>query len=208
MKIAIRAKIIYILSHNRGAFWYTNTENFLNLDQHSRTLLKIESEFNRSDDEFIKSFKKKYSNSLPPSWMMMEVSSFGITSNLYSNLVSGKDKREIANYFGLRDKVFASWLHSIVYYRNVCAHHSRLWNREMRIQPEKPKNTTNQWLNNRDISNKKIYFALSIIIYLMNSINPNHTIPQKFNILLEKYANIDPKAMGFPKDWKDEPLWN
>jgi hypothetical protein len=25
--------------------------------------------------------------------------------------------------------------------------------------------------------------------------------------LLAEYPNIDTMAMGFPKDWQDEPLW-
>jgi abortive infection bacteriophage resistance protein len=47
-------------------------------------------------------------------------------SVMYSNLKPGREKREIANAFGLADKVFSSWLHSIVYLRNICAHHARL----------------------------------------------------------------------------------
>ena len=70
--------------------------------------------------------------------MMLEVSSFGVLSSLYSQLKPGRDKRDIANYFGLSDKALVSWLHCIVYLRNICAHHSRLWNREMRIQPVIP----------------------------------------------------------------------
>lgn len=44
--------------------------------------------------------------------------------------------------------------------------------------------------------------------FLMNKINPKHTIPDKFNHLLEEYPNIDVKAMGFPEGWSDEPLWS
>ncbi|MGE4307572.1 MULTISPECIES: Abi family protein [Bacteroides] len=29
----------------------------------------------------------------------------------------------------------ASWLHSIVYIRNICAHHSRLWNKVLGVRP-------------------------------------------------------------------------
>ena len=86
------------------------------------------------------------SASMPPSWMMFEFSSFGILSSLYSNLLPGKGRRDIANYFGLSDSVLESWLHSIVYLRNICAHHSRLWNKEMRIQPIIPRNPRNQFI--------------------------------------------------------------
>jgi len=162
--------------------------------------------------------KKLEIDLMPPSWMMFEISTFGILSNLYSNLLPGKGKLDIASYFGLTDNVLSSWLHSIVYLRNISAHHSRLWNREMRIQPIIPRNPHNQFINQKTIvspefgkphslNNNKTYFILSIIIYLMNVINPKHKVQSNFNTLLEKYPNIDTRAMGFPESWQNETLW-
>lgn len=207
IEVAIRAKMIYVLSHSRGTYWYQETNNFRNPIKHADTLSKIGGEYQRSDEQFIKAFQSKYSDSLPPSWMMCEVVSFGVLSNIYSNLSPGKNKRDIAAYFNIKDRVLVSWLHSIVYLRNVCAHHSRLWNRVMRIQPLVPRSTRGQWLSNTNIPNDRTYFVLSMIIYLMNSINPKHTIPNKFFDLLNKFPNIDTSAMGFPYDWRNEPLW-
>lgn len=208
IEVAVRAKMIYILSHSRGSYWYKDANNFKNPIKHADTLSKIGGEYKRSDEQFITAFQDKYKDSLPPSWMMLEIASFGVLSSLYSNFVSGKDKRDIANHFGVNDKTLGSWLHSIVYLRNVCAHHSRLWNRVMRIQPIIPRTTKNQWLNNSNIPNKRTYFVLSMLIYLMNTINPKHTIPNKFNALLNKYPNVDTAAMGFSSNWKNEPLWH
>src|SRR5690554_3067796 len=50
-------------------------------------------------------------------------------------------------------------------------------------------------------------FFLSMVIYLMNYINPKHSIQSKFKALLAKYLNIDIQAMGFPTTWQNEPLW-
>jgi abortive infection bacteriophage resistance protein len=99
IEVAVRAKMIYVLSHSRGAFWYLDSANFSNPVKHADMLSKIGLECSRSDEEFIQAFKNKYSDSMPPSWMMLEVSSFGILSSLYSNLVSGKDKREMRSSF-------------------------------------------------------------------------------------------------------------
>jgi hypothetical protein len=65
--------MIYILSHSRGAFWYLDSSNFANPVKHADTLSKIGTEYSRSDEEFIQAFNVKYSDSLPPSWMMLEV---------------------------------------------------------------------------------------------------------------------------------------
>jgi len=208
IEIALRAKMIYIFSHQFGPFWYTDPANFKNARIHSNTLDKIRTEYNRSDAQFIKAFKDKYQDPLPPSWTIFEVVSFGTVSHLYSSFKSGRSKREIADYFGLDDATLTSWFHGLAYVRNVCAHHSRLWNREMRVQPVKPRNPRNQWLKDTSVTNNRSYYILSIILYLLNSIDESNSMQSDFKSLLAKYPNIDPAAMGFPPNWEQEPLWN
>ena len=147
------------------------------------------------------------SNPFPPSFILLETTSFGALSRLYDILKSGKDKKDVAKSFGLPDKVFASWLHSLVYIRNLCAHHARLWNRQVGIKPLYPKHTHNAWINTNDVSNRRLYYVLSMIIYLLNTVNPNHTFNQKLENLFQKHKNVDRNAMGFPQNWHTEPLW-
>jgi len=217
IEVAIRAKMIYILSHEHGSFWYSNANLFSNVANHSTSVNKLKQEFTRSDEQFLVSFKKNYNEPLPPSWMLLEVSSLGNLSHFYKNLKPSKSKREIANYFGLDDNTFESWLHSIVYVRNVCAHHSRLWNRIMRITPTIPTSPSKTWLTTTIIKNNltgkvstinnRTYYFLSMMIYLLEVINPNHRFKDKLIDLLIKFPTIDPLAMGFPSTWMDEPLW-
>jgi RNase H-fold protein (predicted Holliday junction resolvase) len=46
-----------------------------------------------------------------------------------------------------------------------------------------------------------------MIAYLLNVIKRNNGFAQQLKALLAKYPNVDTRAMGFPVDWKDEPLW-
>lgn len=207
VEVAVRAKMIYILAHSYGAFWHTDPKYFSDGALHTKTIGKIKEEFRRSDAQFIRSFKKKYANPLPPCWTAFEIISFGSLSVLYSNLKPGRSKREVANWFGLDDRTFASWLHSLVYVRNVCAHHSRLWNRELRIQPRYPTSPSNQWLRNQTVDNHKIYYVLSMLLYLLQTLDNGHSLTHDFRQLLKKYPNIDTGAMGFPSTWETEPLW-
>ena len=207
IEVAIRSKLIYILSHQHGGIWYQDFKLFRNPVSHKRILEKLETEYKRSDEEFILAFKERYTDPLPPSWMLLEVTSFGTLSVLYSNLKPGPEKRKIAHAFGLADTVFSSWVHCIVYLRNVCAHHSRLWNRDMSIQPIMPRITDDRWLKNKSIPNNKPYFVLSMLVYFMDQIKQDNDIVSRIKELLAKYPNIDPHAMGFPNNWKDEPLW-
>ena len=207
IEIAVRSKMTHILSTAQNPFWIKDAALFSNQQVYGSTIDKIKEELDRSDEEFIIAFKSKYSNDFPPSFILLEITSFGALSRLYDNLKHGKSRKDIASMFGLSDKVFASWLHSFVYIRNVCAHHARIWNRWLRIQPLFPKNVPNIWLENKTTSNNRLYYVLSMIIYFLNTVNPEHSFKQKLNDLFEKYPNVDKRAMGFPVNWQDEPLW-
>ena len=167
----------------------------------------FEDEYNRSDEDFIVSFKAKYCNRFPPSWITLEITSLGTMSILYSNLKGGRCRRQIAKYFGVADTIMVSWLHTITYVRNICAHHSRLWNKTFGITPMMPRRTTFPFVTLPTKGTQHVYFVLCMILYLLNIINPSNTFRNKINVLLEEYPNIDIVAMGFPENWKEQPLW-
>lgn len=100
-----------------------------------------------------------------------------------------------------------SWLHTITYVRNICAHHSRLWNKTFGITPMMPRRTTFPFVTLPTKGTQHVYFVLCMIQYLLNIINPSNTFRNKINVLLEEYPNIDIVAMGFPENWKEQLLW-
>ncbi len=217
IEVAIRAKMIYILAHQYGSFWTNDPNLFSNQEKFSSTIFKLKEEYKRSREDFILAFKANYNDPLPPAWMILEISSFGSLSNLYQNLKPGRSKRAIAKHFGLDDGTFSSWLHSLVYLRNICAHHSRLWNKTLSISPTIPVKPFKQWLSVTTITdtrngtvstvNNRTYYILTMIVYLLQTVNPQHKFKEKFDALLKKYCNVDPAAMGFTSDWRNEPIW-
>lgn len=208
LEIAVRAKVAYHCSHDFGVNWLVSGENFNNPVKHARSLSRVVREVNQSDAEFVRAFSKNYSDPVPPSWIALEVCSFGTLSKLFENLRDGSTKRNIANDFGVADTVLVSWLHTLVYLRNVCAHHSRLWNRVMKIKPVHPRSPKYPWLQQKSIANNRSYFAFSIIQYLLRIVNPKSRFAEKLQNLLKEYPNINVRDMGFITEWKKEPLWN
>jgi len=208
IEVAVRAHMIYIISGYFGPFWIEDKAIFPNQTGYNEIIAKITSEYERSDEKFIEAFKYKYSNPLPPSWMLLEITSFGSLSLMYQHLKPGKTKREIADKFGLDDATFASWLHVMVYVRNVCAHHSRLWNRSFSIRPLKLQNPKNVWLQNRETSNARVFYFASALVYVLNIINPNNNFREKFIDLIKSFKIIDFNAMGFCDEWEKEALWS
>jgi len=208
IEIAVRSKMVYTLSLSNGSFWLEQKDLFSDFKEYTNTISKIIMEIDRSQESFIVSFRNGYSNSTPPAFMVFETTSFGTLSRIYKHLKLDTNKREIAHFFGLPSVVFESWLHSLVYIRNICAHHARLWNREIRIKPNLPiKISKNTWLSNKQVRRDRIYIILSMIIYLLNAIDPKHTFKQKLIDLFSKYPHINKNAMGFPQNWQKEVLW-
>jgi len=207
IEINIRSKMIYVLSTEYNPFWLGDEALFIDKNTHKNILSKIKMEVDRSDEHFILSFKSKFSNEIPPSFITLEILSFGTISKIYSNLKRNRAKKCIASEFALPDVVFESWLHSLVYIRNLSAHHARLWNRIFSVKPILPKSISNIWLSNVEVSNNRLFFFLSIMLYLSNAIEPKNTLKQDLYSLFEKYPSIDKAAMGFPAGWQKEPLW-
>ena len=206
IEVSIRTQLSYTLSDTAGIYWFVDSGNFRDGAAHSSLITKLQQELRRSDDEAIVAFGMNYSNPFPPSWTAMEITSFGTLSMLFRHLRAGHGRRNVAWFYGVADTVFESWMHSLVYVRNICAHHSCLWNRKMRISPLQPRRTSSPFLTH-PCSNSRVYYVLCIILYLLRAVNPENSLPRRFKALINKYPNVDTAAMGFPPNWKDEPLW-
>ncbi len=206
IEVSIRTKFSEIMASASDHFWYTNPSNFRNSQAHTGLLNSISRELSRSDDDQIVSFFRTYSNQWPPSWMAMEVSSFGTLSLLYKCVNTGTCKRDIAGYYGLRDTVFESWIHSLVYVRNICGHHSRLWNRNLRIQPITPRKCTRPFITT-PVRTNRVYYVMCIIKYLLNVIEPENKFTSQIMWLFVNHPSINKRALGIPDYWDMEVLW-
>lgn len=204
--VSIRTQLSLIMGDEAGIYWFENPDNFRNTSRHATLLTNLQSELRRSDDDAIVGFQQRYSNSFPPSWMTFEISSFGTLSMMYKWLNAGHARRKVARFYGLTDTVMESWLHSIVYIRNICAHHSRLWNRRLSINAVVPRNTHLPFINTPH-DTKRVYYILSIILYYLQAVNPQNTFVARFKSLLAEYPKVDTIAMGFPSNWGNETLW-
>lgn len=210
IEVSIRTSITYHLAHKCGPFVLLNKNNFHENFEHRIWLNQINEEINRSRERFIEHFKGKY-HGFPnlPVWMATEVLSFGSLSILYKGL-KNEDKREIAKKnYNLHPKTIANWLHFLTYIRNICAHHSRLWNKELAIRPTND-SLNELWLPPLTPRNDRSYIILLIIRYLLkitnNGKNWASSCEQLLNPILKQY-NWAYDSMGIPKDWLNHPLW-
>ncbi len=208
IEVYLRTQISYYHSQEYGAFGYLNINNLReNLQVEFDELHHdIRKEKYRSKEVFIRHFKKRYNSTDLPIWSVVEIISFGSLSKLFM-LLKEKEQNIVIENMGAANKyVFFKWFKALSSVRNACAHHSRLWNKTLGVSFEVPRNDdTFKYLKS---SQNKIFFALSVIEYILTSIGEDE-IDFKFKIkqLLQKYPSIDKSAMGFIDDWEDLEIW-
>ena len=207
IEIAIRSHIINITSDKlNDSFWITNNLHFINQQKYNKTIQLINNELDHSREDFIIHFKQKYTDTYPPAWILSEILPFGVLTNIFSNLKNKGIKKQIALQFGLQLKPFESWLTIITLTRNACCHHTRVWNKQNSIIPMEPKVISKSWIKT-PVSKLRIYYDLCIIKWFLNCISPNNDLTNKIIDILNKFPNMDIKAMGFPTNWLEEELW-
>ena len=208
IEVAVRSAIVNIGSEMTGnPFWMTDSSNFIDAQKFQRTMDLIDAEMHRSREDFIVHFKQTYSDAYPPAWILAEVLPFGVITNIFSNVKSSKIRKSVAQRFGLQVAPFDSWLTIVTLTRNSCCHHARVWNKQNTIRPMLPNRMTGSWIT-LPTDALRIYFNLCIIKYFLNIISPNNDMKAKIDALLADYPDIDTAAMGFPREWEKEPLWN
>ncbi|GHS98682.1 CAAX amino protease [Bacteroidia bacterium] len=208
IEVAIRSAMNNRFSHKlNDVFWMTNAEYFYNPTVFLKTLTLIQSEMDKTKEEFILHFQNKYINPYPPAWMISEIVTLGILCTTYNNLKSKNLRKKVANHFGLSVPVFASWIMILANLRNLCGHHVRLWNKEISIIPVDLQTPSFPWIDSSTTDMKRVYYRICMIKYLLFSVSPDNTFTEKLKSLLAQSPTIDIKAMGFPADWEKEPLW-
>lgn len=207
VEIAFREAVANITAEMSGdIYWTTNASHFRNQTVYSKTFALIQTEYNKSTEDFIKHFKDTYSEPFAPAWMISEIIPFGMTVQLYKNLSDQRIRKSIAKRFYLHPQAIESWITTLALTRNACCHHSRVWNKVNLIIPAEAKHITKPWIT-IPVAKERIYFNICIIKYFLDIISPNNDFKNKLIALFGYFPQIDIKAMGFPQEWQNEPLW-
>jgi len=193
IEISMRADISNTLGQ-LDPFSYLNPDHFdesfskrinkYGVTNHHKWLSRHAELINRSKEIFVKHNKEKYGLPLPV-WVASEVWDFGVLSKLYDGLK--KEHQDlISKKYGVNNgRIFASWLRSLNYLRNVCAHHSRLWNRNIIDQPKLPSHDEIPWVEHFEgISNFKArpFLLFCITHQLISAIQPNTKWGLRFKV--------------------------
>lgn len=211
VEVGVRTQLIYHFSHKYGAFGYYQRDNFpkLEVKHFDKWIKEIRDEASRSCEKFVEHFHGRYGDchSDLPLWMLGEIMSFGKVLTMF-NGVDDSIRKLIARHYGTEDEVLKSWLGTLNVIRNICAHHGRLWNRELGYKPYIPKKQKHpEWHIPVLIPQNRIFGILTILRYLLRTIAPQSKWETRLLDLLDEYPEISRWSMGFSDNWKESPLW-
>lgn len=108
------------------------------------------------------------------------------------------DKKVVAKSFGIGYTYLESWLESISYVRNICAHYGRLYNAKLSKTPILYKE-----YSQAGIGNNRIFGVLLCMKQILKSDRHWNLYVDQIELLIDKYEKVDVKTMGFPENWKE-----
>jgi abortive infection bacteriophage resistance protein len=219
IEVAIRSQVAYqVGSHDPIAYVKPDLlhETFTSfavsgaLSKHHIWLTKQAGLLSRSKEDFMQHHRDM--SKLPvPIWVACEVWDFGAMSQLYDGM-SEADQDAISTQYGVQNgRIFATWLRSLNYLRNVCAHHCRLWNRNMVDTPTLPPASSISWVEYFDQNphtKTRVFLSLHICAHIMKTINPTSTWNNRMAAHLNTIPDLSSHGfglgnMGIMGNWAD-----
>lgn len=204
-ELAVRTRWAFELSQIKGGDAHEDVRNFRDPAIHQRSLGNLKDNYQRSKEQFAEHHKRHYPKMMtPPIWVSVELMSFGDISFWLRNTKSQGVKRRIAHSFGdFEPMFFEDYVKQASTVRNMCSHHSRLWNRVLPYTPRRfrkgkfDKSLLNQNRNALD----KLYNFLAVLAFISNEVSPGHSWCDR---LVEFFKKDERHLhhMGFPKDWR------
>ncbi len=175
----------------------------------------------------IKHFNNTYSQPYPPTWMAIDVFSFGTTCQ-YLTYCDKRVAGTIARRLSIDRLTLLNWLQLLRATRNICAHHQRLWDVNINTQPNlssllarpdlpltlpilslyaaNPKLTFT--VNNNPIRRTPVYVPLAICAQMLSVFRPQSQWKKRLlnlittnndllNHILPDYTNGEITLIGF-----------
>lgn len=210
VEVALRAQLTYHLGIAHGPHALSNSAHFhvtKNRWTYATARLALEQDVRDSKEVFILHWLNNYTGPLPPIWSAVEIMTLGQLSKWYANLKLSGDRNRIARSFDCDEIMLVSFMHHLALIRNICAHHSRLWNREFAFTFKLPRTRPAAVVTALNpAAPRKLYNTLAMLACLLDGICPGHAWKSRLHDLLAAHT-VPLAAMGFPSQWRSTALW-
>ncbi len=211
IEIATRTLLVERHTAHFGPFGYaTRPSSLPHLagEQRQRFFESLRKDISHSRETFVKHYRDKYTGeSKLPLWMATELLTFGAMLTLFKGCPESV-RQEIAERLGVDEKVWTSWLVALNTVRNICAHHARLWNRELGTAPMIPRRRKHpQWHEPYSLDARRPFAILTVANYCLGRMSPDWGWAKRWRFLLESHPRIHRRSLGVPPAWRSSSLW-
>lgn len=208
VEISLRTRWAHELAMRHGSHAYLIRRLFADRQRYGKCLKQLKDEVARSHETFIRHYRETYSDPiLPPIWAVSEVLTLGQLSQWFDNLKYRVDRQAIAQAFGIDEIVLRAFVHHLAVVRNLCAHHSRVWNRRFTIRMKLPRHPAGAAASFNAAEDRKVYNTLLMLVLILRRVNSESTWKKRLLKLLDVMPQGTTDAMGFPKSWREFEVW-
>ena len=180
-------------------------ENNHETDEYRKWIKSYNINLSRSQEDFIKHYKKEYASKLPI-WVAVHILEWGQLATLFK-MAPIHCQDSIADSLHLSRSQVNSWLDILRILRNICAHQGRLFNRTLR-QVKLPEDA--EILGIRELSPKKnkCFDQLTLVQYLTRTMGLGDGTALPSVLATFPATDVVPlRATGTPDNWQSLPLW-
>lgn len=239
IEVALRTVLDSTMCQSAGhGFWYLEPQWFYSKKHPNRIINSLSSSFCDSSEKYAQHFQKTYFNNisgiykhLPPFWVLFELSTIGQLYEFYANLDEAAANFPISsptlpcntvldkmakNRMGAdKYKDLRTWVKMLRAIRNICAHHGRLWNKNI-LAPNGithkvsiPFPTVNP--GSSAPKTNTVYASLIVLHLMSKKLGIFDGIKDGLLALLAAHPEANKPAhlfaMGIPANWHQDTVW-
>jgi abortive infection bacteriophage resistance protein len=199
VEVNLRCRLTNYFCDKYGVFGYEDINNFAVPENIFKPFYKdMLKELSRNaKSPFVVNFRKNYVSGKIPLYALVELFSFGTLSKFYKNM-KNEDKKAVAAMYGVGYTYFGSWIESVAFVRNVCAHYGRIYNVKF---PKAPKLYRRYTENG--IKNYRLFATLLTLKHLLPNDKQWLNFVENIELLFEKHSDVKLDFIDFPSDWKE-----
>jgi abortive infection bacteriophage resistance protein len=234
LRVALDSTICIAAGHG---FWHLQPAWFKKNQHPTGVINALSASFCKSSEAYAKHYRDTYYNEqsgpykhLPPFWVLSELSTLGQIKEMYESLRedapgfpattlpknTALDKMAQQRFGAAHYRDLAKWVHMLRDVRNICAHHGRLWNKNLIAPPGLAAKVSKpfpvQFPGSATVKTNTVYAALVVMRVMSKALGIDDGIRTELQGLFATHAEAHHPAhlhaMGMPQDWDQDTVWN
>ncbi|RSX54092.1 DNA-binding protein [Bifidobacterium goeldii] len=206
IELTVRSRFAYLIARNGGAYSYADIDSYelitnrKGVELRTSLVANIRKWMDMSNEICIRHYRK--ASEPVPIWAAVETMPFDTVSRMLSLHKDTEALKELYRSLGIRTnlRTASEIIHAMVYLRNLCSHHSRLWHREMVIVPPVTRDMRRRYPD-FDYKQRSVAQALIALFYLTDKINGDDSYFNELIDFLSEHHHYD-EGIHHPLHWE------